>query len=87
MNIGLFTDTYFPQINGVSTHVKTLKEGLEGIGHQVLVVTAVPKHRFITWRMVFFAARPLSLREFMVMVWHVSTAWTGSGFLTIFLWM
>lgn len=40
MNIGLFTDTYFPQINGVSTHVKTLKEGLEGIGHQVLVVTA-----------------------------------------------
>lgn len=40
MKIALFTDTYFPQINGVSTHVKTLKEGLEGIGHEVLVVTA-----------------------------------------------
>lgn len=40
MRIALFTDTYLPQINGVATHVKTLKEGLEGIGHEVLVVTA-----------------------------------------------
>lgn len=40
MKIALFTYTYFPEINGVATHVKTLKEGLERIGHQVLVVTA-----------------------------------------------
>ncbi|MCM1430727.1 MAG: glycosyltransferase [Muribaculaceae bacterium] len=40
MQIALFTDTYLPQINGVATHVKTLKEGLEAIGHTVLVVTA-----------------------------------------------
>lgn len=39
MHIALFTDTYLPQINGVATHVKTLKEGLEAIGHTVLVVT------------------------------------------------
>lgn len=40
MKIALFSDTYLPQINGVATHVKTLREGLEGIGHTVLVVTA-----------------------------------------------
>lgn len=43
MRIALFSETYLPQINGVATHVKTLKEGLEALGHQVLVVTADPK--------------------------------------------
>ena len=43
MKIALFTDTYLPQINGVATHVKTLKEGMERIGHQVTVVTADPR--------------------------------------------
>ena len=43
MKIALFSETYLPYINGVSTHVKTLKEGLEALGHQVLVVTADPK--------------------------------------------
>lgn len=40
MRIALFTETYFPHVNGVVTHVKTLKEGLEALGHQVLIVTA-----------------------------------------------
>lgn len=40
MRIALFTETYLPSINGVVTHVKTLKEGLEALGHTVLVVTA-----------------------------------------------
>lgn len=39
MKIALFSDTYLPQVNGVATHVKTLKDGLERIGHTVLVVT------------------------------------------------
>ena len=43
MKIALFSETYLPQINGVATHVKTLKEGMEALGHQVLVVTADPK--------------------------------------------
>lgn len=43
MKIALFSETYLPYINGVATHVKTLKEGLEALGHQVLVVTADPK--------------------------------------------
>ena len=42
MKVALFSETYLPQINGVATHVKTLKEGLEALGHQVLVVTADP---------------------------------------------
>ncbi|MEG1953380.1 MAG: glycosyltransferase [Hydrogenoanaerobacterium sp.] len=40
MRVALFTETYLPQINGVVTHVKILKEGLEKLGNQVLVVTA-----------------------------------------------
>ena len=39
MRIGLFTDTYPPYINGVSTSVYMLKEALEKKGHQVYVVT------------------------------------------------
>lgn len=49
MKIALFTETYLPYINGVVTHVKALKDGLEKIGHTVLVVTANPDthHHYI----------------------------------------
>lgn len=39
MKIGLFTDTYYPQINGVATSVLMLKENLLAHGHQVYVFT------------------------------------------------
>jgi 1,2-diacylglycerol 3-alpha-glucosyltransferase len=39
MKIGLFTDTYYPQINGVATSVLMLKENLELRGHKVYVFT------------------------------------------------
>ena len=39
MRIGLFTDTYPPFINGVSTSVAMLKKALEKQGHTVYVVT------------------------------------------------
>ncbi|MEG1597374.1 MAG: glycosyltransferase family 4 protein [Bacilli bacterium] len=39
MRIGLFTDTYPPYINGVSTSVFMLKQALEKKGHEVFVVT------------------------------------------------
>lgn len=39
LNIGLFTDSYPPFINGVSTSVETLKKSLENLGHTVYVVT------------------------------------------------
>ncbi|HHY52902.1 MAG TPA: glycosyltransferase [Clostridiales bacterium] len=40
MRVALFTETYVNSINGVMAHVKTLKYGLEQLGHEVLVVTA-----------------------------------------------
>ena len=39
MRIGIFSDTYPPFINGVSTSVFMLKKALERAGHQVFVVT------------------------------------------------
>jgi len=47
MNIALFTETWSPQINGVVTHIATLKEGLTKLGHNVLIVTSggYAKHR------------------------------------------
>ena len=49
MRIALFTETYLPYINGVVTHVKALRDGLEKLGHEVLVVTADDNthHHFI----------------------------------------
>ncbi len=45
MRVALFTETYLPHINGVVTHVKALKDGLEAMGHTVLIVTANSKTR------------------------------------------
>lgn len=39
MRIGIFTDSYTPFINGVTTSVLMLKKGLEKNGHTVYVVT------------------------------------------------
>ena len=39
MRIGLFTDTYPPFINGVSTSVSMLRDALEKKGHTVYVIT------------------------------------------------
>ena len=49
MRIALFTEVYLPYINGVVTHVKLLREGLEKLGHTVLVVTSDPNthHHYI----------------------------------------
>lgn len=39
MRIGLFTDAYLPDINGVVSSVATLKQALEDLGHTVYVIT------------------------------------------------
>ena len=39
MNIGIFTDAYYPQINGVVISTQTLKEELERLGHKVTIIT------------------------------------------------
>lgn len=46
VKVGFFTDTYFPQISGVATSIKTLKEELEKNGHTVYIFTTTdPKAR------------------------------------------
>lgn len=44
MRIGLFTDTYFPQVSGVSTSIRTLKEGLDKEGHEVYIFTTTDRN-------------------------------------------
>jgi len=39
MNIGIFTDTYTPQVNGVVTVIRALKTGLEKKGHKAYLFT------------------------------------------------
>lgn len=44
LNIGIFTDTYFPQVSGVATSIQTLKNGLEKQGHSVFIFTTTDPH-------------------------------------------
>ena len=39
MNIGIFTDTYVPQVNGVVTVIRNLEKGLKERGHNVYIFT------------------------------------------------
>lgn len=39
MNIGIFSDTYFPQLNGVATSIRTLANALREKGHNVYIFT------------------------------------------------
>lgn len=54
MNIGLFTETYYPEINGVANSVYMLKSELERAGHNVYVFTTTtpgaPEHEYNVFR-------------------------------------
>ncbi|MDF2486988.1 MAG: 1,2-diacylglycerol 3-glucosyltransferase [Herbinix sp.] len=54
MNIGLFSETYYPEINGVATSVYMLKNELEKCGHNVYVFTTTtpgaPEHEHNVFR-------------------------------------
>ena len=43
MRIAIFLEAYISFVNGVKTHVETLKNGLEKLGHEVLIVCALPE--------------------------------------------
>ena len=45
MRIGIFTDTYPPFINGVSTSIQMLENALRKKGHKVFIVTVNPEDR------------------------------------------
>ena len=44
MRIGIFTDTYPPFINGVSTSIVNLEKALKEQGHEVFIVTVNPEN-------------------------------------------
>ncbi|SHO48861.1 glycosyltransferase family 4 protein [Anaerocolumna xylanovorans] len=54
MNIGLFTETYYPEINGVANSVFILKRELETLGHTVYVFTTTtpgaPEYEYNVFR-------------------------------------
>ena len=73
MKIGLFTDTYFPQVSGVATSIKTLRDELIAQGHQVYIFTTTdPKakdddkengiYRFPSIPFVSFTDRRIAIR-------------------------
>lgn len=75
MNIGLFTDTYFPQLSGVATSIQTLKNALEQQGHNVFIFTTTDPHigkgvvepnvfRFSSVPFVSFTDRRIAFRGF-----------------------
>jgi 1,2-diacylglycerol 3-alpha-glucosyltransferase len=50
MIIGIFTDTYEPDVNGVATTSKTLRDVFLAQGHRVIVVTTgLPKQKEVTF--------------------------------------
>lgn len=73
MNIGIFTDTYFPQVSGVATSIKTLRDELIAQGHHVYIFTTTdPKakhddvengiYRFASVPFVSFSDRRIAVR-------------------------
>lgn len=60
MRIGLFTDTYFPQVSGVATSIKTLKRELEKLGHTVFIFTTTDKdvNRYEDWQIIRIPSIP-----------------------------
>ncbi|WBL31458.1 glycosyltransferase [Candidatus Phytoplasma sacchari] len=39
MKIGIFTDIYNPLLNGVTTSINSLKQGLESLGYEIYIIT------------------------------------------------
>ena len=65
MKIGFFTDTYFPQVSGVSTSIRTLKLELEKRGHEVYIFTTTdPNVRELEPRIIRMPSIPfISFKE------------------------
>lgn len=77
MNIGIFTDCYYPQINGVVTSILTLKEELEGNGHKVYIITAkMPGHKNSSEDVIRLSSIPFSKwKEFRLAMPFITRAY------------
>lgn len=79
MRIGIFTDTYFPQVSGVATSIQTLKLELERQGHEVYIFTttdpdAQPEphvYRFESIPFIFFKERRVAVATFSAVMRRV----------------
>lgn len=61
MKIGIFTDCYYPQVNGVVTSVLILEEELRKLGHEVTIVTVkVPNYQETNPNIVRISSIPFS---------------------------
>ncbi|HFH9837067.1 TPA: glycosyltransferase family 4 protein [Streptococcus suis] len=60
MRVGLFTDSYFPQVSGVATSIKTLKTELEKQGHTVFIFTTTDEavNRYEDWDIIRIPSVP-----------------------------
>lgn len=60
MRIGLFTDTYFPQVSGVATSIRTLKTQLEKMGHNVFILLRLIEmlNRYEDWQIIRIPSVP-----------------------------
>lgn len=65
VNIGIFTDTYFPQVSGVATSIDTLRSQLEQKGHTVYIFTTTdPDVEKMSMSAMYFAL--LAFRLFLL---------------------
>ncbi|MEG2206006.1 MAG: hypothetical protein RRY03_04965 [Oscillospiraceae bacterium] len=83
MRIAIFTETYFPFISGVVTHIETLKNCLEAKGHEVLIVTTNPKAvcHYVKDGVLYCPAIPLS--AYMGTALQTHLIYKGYGLLKI----
>lgn len=65
MRIGLFTDTYFPQVSGVATSIRTLKTELEKLGHTVFIFTTTDEdvNRYEDWDIIRIPSVPFAFKD------------------------
>lgn len=72
MRIAIFTNTYWPTVNGVAISIRNLREGLTNLGHEVHVFAPAPRefdrrqdepftHRFLSVRAPVKADYPLAV--------------------------
>ena len=60
MRIGLFTDTYFPQVSGVATSIRNAEDAVGKMGHTVFIFTTTDRDvdRYEDWQIVRIPSVP-----------------------------
>nr|MDP9212292.1 glycosyltransferase [bacterium] len=64
MNIGFFSETYLPDVNGVITSMESFRHELEGMGHRVYVFAPDTRLFQVPWRKTRQEARVFRFGSF-----------------------